>query len=175
MHIVDLFRWSVSVINHHDKAPVDTGMGDWLWSPWGTPDSSAKFTQRGSRDEVGSSVSCVIEPTECSFEALTKGTFCTSRGKQCLHIKECPGKGGVFIFCPGFQDVLAHFFPHQTWIVRRVHMATSSQVHVHDRSLSVQHGDVPLWRPFAHSQGTVLPVQSWQTSQVKQILWLYYI
>ncbi len=50
-------------------------------------------------------MSCVIEPTECSFEALTKGTFCTSRGKQCLHIKECPGKGGVFIFCPGFQDV----------------------------------------------------------------------
>ena len=29
--IYDLFRWSVSVINHHDKAPVDTGMGDWLW------------------------------------------------------------------------------------------------------------------------------------------------
>ena len=25
-------------------------------------------------------------------EALTKGTFCTSRGKQCLHIKECAEK-----------------------------------------------------------------------------------
>lgn len=46
--------------------------GEWQLMPCqGTPDSSAKFTQRGSRDE-----------------ALTKGTFCTSRGKQCLHIRE---------------------------------------------------------------------------------------
>lgn len=46
--------------------------GDWqLTQCQGTPDSSAKFTQRSNKDE-----------------ALTKGTFCTSRGKQCLHIKE---------------------------------------------------------------------------------------
>eukprot|EP00438_Fugacium_kawagutii_P005787 Skav203216 [mRNA] locus=scaffold2292:19037:21656:+ [translate_table: standard] len=47
--------------------------GEWQLSQCqGTPDSSAKFTQRSNKDE-----------------ALTKGTFCTSRGKQCLHVKEC--------------------------------------------------------------------------------------
>ncbi|CAL1168361.1 unnamed protein product [Cladocopium goreaui] len=46
--------------------------GDWqLTQCQGTPGGSAKFTQRSNKDE-----------------ALTKGTFCTSRGKQCLHIKE---------------------------------------------------------------------------------------
>lgn len=73
------------------------GMGDWLWS-WGTPDSSAKFTQRGSRDEVGSSVPlCHWAHRMPTFEALTKGTFCTSRGKQCLHIRECPGRSLQFL------------------------------------------------------------------------------
>ena len=73
------------------------GMGDWLWSR-GTPDSSAKFTQRGSRDEVGSSVPlCHWAHRMPTFEALTKGTFCTSRGKQCLHIRECPGRSLQFL------------------------------------------------------------------------------
>jgi len=69
-----VFRYNGAVMldkSSNQSSCLSWSNGDWQLIPCqGTPDSSAKFTRRGR------------------LEASTMGTFCTSRGKQCLNIKE---------------------------------------------------------------------------------------
>ena len=73
--ICTVFRYNGAVMldkTSNRSSCLSWSNGDWQLMPCqGTPDSSAKFTQRSGRDE-----------------APNLGTFCTSRGKQCLYIKE---------------------------------------------------------------------------------------
>ena len=113
---ISLMYWQSKIVAliYLSSVPLET-----VQPSQGTPDSSAKFIRRGRHEAAtwdcgkkwpeGNTIAYRNEHStnfasqshmgrrgytcgmthECLAEASTMGTFCTSRGKQCLNIKEC--------------------------------------------------------------------------------------
>lgn len=122
------------------------------FSCWGTPDSSAKFTQRSGRDEVG----WRRNEERRLGEVAEVAEFWLQRPPT-LALSAPAGASSVYTSKSALLDFFQKVFYCVFWLFALfcIFQTKTSffQVHVHHGSRSMQHRAVSLWRSFTCSEG----------------------